>query len=93
MDKRNTTEYVQLMVLAEQTSSRKEARHLINQSTRLMNTPNTPMPCRFSDDQLKEWISHHQAKIKSHKANINMAGQMIHMMEEIIHNRTEVEEN
>ena len=89
MDKKNTTEYNNLLAQAEQATSHKEARHLINQSTRLMNSPKSSMSCRFTDAQLKEWISHHQAKIKSHQASINVAEQLVHMMEDIIESRTE----
>ena len=93
MDSKHTTEYNHLVAQAEQATSHKEARHLINQSTRIMNNSRTVKPCRFTDDQLTEWISHHQAKIKGYQASINVAEQMIYMMEGIIQNRTEVEEN
>jgi translation initiation factor 2B subunit (eIF-2B alpha/beta/delta family) len=89
MDSRHTTEYNNLVAQAEQASSHKEARHLINQATELMNTPKTTKPCRFSDAELQEWIAVHHTKIKNNMAQVNVSRQMIQMMEDIIESRTE----
>ncbi len=94
MNHKDTTEYDHLVAQAEQATSHKEARHLINQATELMNTPKTTMPCRFSDAELKEWIAAHQSKIKNNMAQVNISQQMIQMMEDIIDSRKEeVKEN
>ena len=77
-------DYIQLMKRAETTTSRKEARHLINESTRLMENNKTKKPCYYSKAELKAFLNHHQEALSKHEAQANVARQMIVMIEGLL---------
>ena len=89
MDSKQKTEYIQLMAQAEQATSRKEARHLINQSTELMNSPKTVKPCRYPNSELQASIERHQEKIKRYQKYIRVSEALIDMCQDIIDSRNE----
>ena len=96
MDSKHKTEYDQLVAQAEQATSHKEARHLINQSTRIMNSSKTVKPCRFPNSELQASIETHQEKIKRYQGYIRVSEALIGMCQEIIDSResdNEVKEN
>jgi predicted RNase H-like nuclease (RuvC/YqgF family) len=93
MDKKQTTEYIKLMVQAEQATSHKEARHLINQSTELMNSSKTVKPCRYPNSELQASIQRHQEKIKRYQKYIRVSEALIDMCQDIIDSRPEVKED
>ena len=91
MDSKQTTEYIQLMAQAEQATSHKEARHLINQSTRILNNSKTVKPCRFPNSELQASIESHQEKIKRYQKYIHVSESLIELCQDIIDSRKEEE--
>ena len=91
MDSKQTTEYIQLMAQAEQAPSRKEARHLMNQSTRIMISPKTVKPCRYPNEILQESIESHQEKIRRYQKYIHVSESLIELCQDIIDSRKEEE--
>ena len=87
MDKKHTTEYNNLLAQAEQATSHKEARHLINQSTELMNSSKTVKPCRYDNSELQASIERHQEQINRYQKYINVSAAMIEMCQDIIDSR------
>ena len=71
------------MAAAENASSRKEARHLINESTKLMaNQDNTKTykPSRYSIPELFKMIEFQEDCLRKAEAQANIARQMIEML-------------
>ena len=96
MDSNCTTEYDHLVAQAEQATSHKETRHLINQSTRIVNTPKTVKPCRYPNSELQSSIERHQEKIRRYHKYIHVSEVLIDMCQDIIDHRdqdNEVKEN
>ena len=91
MDSNYTTEYDHLVAQARQATSRKEALHLINQSTRIMNTPKTVKPCRYPNEELQASIATHQEKIKRYQKYIRVSESLIELCQDIIDSRNEEE--
>ena len=72
--------YAELMAAAEKSLSRKEARHLINESTKIMNKPKPDYtPCSSAD--LRHYIEFQRTALSRAEANANVARQMIEMLE------------
>ena len=72
------------MALAENASSRKEARHLINESTKLMENTKPVKPSRFSLKDLNRFLDHQQDILSAAESRANAARQMIQMIEDTI---------
>ena len=71
------------MAAAENASSRKEARHLINESTKLMaNQDNTKTykPSRYSIPDLLKMIEFQESALRKAETQANIARQMIEML-------------
>ena len=92
MNSKDTTEYDHLVAQARQATSRKEARHLINQSTQIMNNSKTVKPCRYPNEMLQASIESHQERIKRYQKYIHVSESLIELCQDIIDSRKEEEE-
>ena len=71
------------MAAAENASSRKEARHLINESTKIManqDETKTFKPSRYSIPDLLKMIEFNESALRKAESQANIARQMIDML-------------
>ena len=69
--------YAQLMRQAESTTSRKEAKKLINLATKTMSKPTATPRCYYSIDQLNDFLILQEQKLASAQAHVRTAEAMI----------------
>lgn len=87
----HTNSYAELMALAENTTSRKEARHIINESTKIMNQETTQADkvSYYTNRQLQAFIKEQQANIIKHESAIRTANLMIDMLDDVLKKQSE----
>lgn len=82
----STTTYAELMALAENTTSRKEARHIINQATKqlMTNQAQAQQVSYYTNKQLQAFVKEQHDKIAKHESAIKTAHLMIEKLTDVL---------
>jgi hypothetical protein len=86
-----TTTYAELMALAENTASRKEAKYIINQSTKLMDTQTAQAKqvSYYTNQQLQAFVREQHDNIAKHESAIKTAHLMIEKLTDVLSKQSE----